>query len=127
MRMSKVELLAELHQVRHIWVDYDAERLKEHRQAEKDALKDWKDKLRVALKADYKTAKNDYAGFSGRNLLTFNSPPCPISRVDQIDRLIKEVELSNQKVYTITPHGANYRYYQALMDRPDEPKDLCDD
>ena len=126
MRMSNVELLAELRQVRHIWVDYDAERLKEHRQAEKDALKDWKDRLRVALKADYETAKETYISW-GSNSLTIKAPSCPVSRTDQIDRLIKQVELSNQKVYTLASTGVNQSYYQALMNRPDERKDLCND
>lgn len=124
MRMSALELVAELNQVRHIWVEHDAQTLKDHRAAEKAALKEWKTRLREAIKADYETAKQEYCW---TRTLEFKPPTCPMSRTKQIDRLIKQVELSNQKVYTIKPNGANASFFHGLMDRPNQPKDMCDD
>lgn len=122
MRMNSGELIAELKQARELWVEYDAERLKRHKAAEKEALKEWKTRLREAVKADYKTAKEKYHWTE----LSFRGPVCPVSNVRRIDGLIKQVEMSNQKVYTISPVGINSGFYDALMNGPDDPKDMCD-
>jgi hypothetical protein len=74
----------------------DARRLKEHAVQEKSALLAFRQSLREAMKWDYATLKKQHNFTAGlRHSLI---PRCPRSEADEIDRVLRMVELDTRKV-----------------------------
>jgi hypothetical protein len=121
-RMSRVELLAALEACRSWARKTDRENLREHRAAEKAALKKFHDACREALKWDYETAKGKTQYRDRPHLDTLS---CPISQEARLDALIAPVKLSKQTTYTISNDGALRGVYEFLTRDVNDRKDVC--
>lgn len=90
--LTKVELLKLLSAQESRAKVEDKRVAKAHKQDECNALKKWKDRLRKALKFDYKQAKDAAYDFA-----YFRSPSCPMLASPRFSTMIANVTLDMRK------------------------------
>lgn len=120
--MTKEEILRQLKARLPFARKFDAEQLTEHRAAEKAALKDFRDRLRVALKAPYKEVKG-YGRYAGS--LALNPPECPVSFTARVKRCIRQVEMDTRQKITLSQKLHTAEIHYCLTFDPYEVRSVC--
>lgn len=113
--LSREDLIAELKRLRPLIAADDKEKLKAHRQAERDYLKAFRAACREAARWDYETAKKNYFGITinGSNP-RYRRPECPVPQVEILDRMLALIDKSSTKRFNISSRGKYFQIYRLL-------------
>lgn len=119
--MTKEELLAELKRIRPLIAADDKAKLKEHREQEREYLKQFRLACREAARWSYAEAREN----SFRIPLKTFRPRCPVPLVEQLDRQVELIRRSSQKRYTISDRGRYWRLQEFVTYGVTKPKAAC--
>lgn len=120
LRFTREQLLEAL-EARRPWAErYDADNLKTHQRAEKEALAAFRAKCREAAKWTYSQAVE-----AGRYSLSLERPHCPASAVALLERNLTYVKTSGQKTYMVTERGDWSRLFWVLTHDETIKSDVC--
>ena len=125
---KKEDLIAALEEKRAVMQDYDRGITAEHRQAEKNWMKQFRSLLTEARKWDYEQATTQRGRGNPLMRHFYDVPACPQLMEPQLDRLIAQLGKSRQQVFNIsTGRGSRWSdVYNLLMFDPDPaPETPC--
>lgn len=120
---SKPALLDALRARRPELVAIDDHLLADHQKAEKAALTEFRRACRDAAKLDYQEAKRIHGDYRAR--LRLETPSCPSSLTAMLDAVVKSIELTGQKTFTIAPGGRWSTVHHLLTFDPDATVEMC--
>lgn len=115
---NKKALIDALESRRSYFEALDKKMMAQHKKAEEKALADFRKECAKAIKADYATAKNDYAS-SWSSKLRLNAPPCPILFVPRLDSSIKMLDLDGRSRYSISATNYGATIHVLLSHQPE--------
>lgn len=120
---SKQALLDALESRRSWAIQLDARNDKEHKAKEKACLKEFKARLREALKWDYATLKKK--GFEV-DVNYRDRPGCPMSFVTELDRAIGQVRNDGRTKFRVTNNNFQAALFILTFDENATKNDICE-
>lgn len=120
--LNRDDLIAELKRIRPLLAERDKQKLKEHKQAEREHLAAFRQKCRDAARWDYETAKKN---FFSPGIGRYAGPRCPVPQVEILDRMLALLQKTSTKRFTITPSGRYSDIYRLLTFDVPETKAVC--
>ena len=120
--MAKDKLIEHLTERLKLAKAEDALKLAAHRSQEQAALLKFRERLREALKWDYKKAKE----YCYRKSISIESPACPSSQAAAIDRELRCVKLDVRKQFTVTPKTELFSAVNWLPEAERPRSSMCD-
>lgn len=113
--LSREDLIAELKRLRPLIAADDKEKLKAHREAEREYLKAFRAACREAARWDYETAKkNRFGVLVGGGYTHTRRPECPTPQVEVLDRMLALIGKSSTKRFNISSNGKYFQVYRLL-------------
>lgn len=98
-RFTQKAQLIEALEARRPWAEqYDAKRLAAHQKAEKDAMRQVRDRCKAVARMTYE----ELCAEDGYRLVKFDRPDCPTSAVDSLDEILRTITVSHQESFTIS-------------------------
>ena len=127
--LNRDELVAELKRIRPLIAAEDKRKVQEHREQEREFLKQFRAACREAARWDYETAKNN--SFAVRvnarvpGTFRFGRPECPTPQAEVLDRVLALLAKTGVKRFTITPNGRYSDIYRLLTFDVPTTKAVC--